>query len=1097
MNTPSTDIDFLKFLATLAPEGETVLFGKAVQLEDGSLGYVPTDTLPPNAATYINTGSFIKARAKDGKLRAKLENMEHTCFLMCDDIGTKSKTPPLEPTWKIETSPGNFQWGYAFSDRPTKDEQAAAVKAIGAAGFSDPGASGAARWCRIPGSLNIRKQFVAKLTEFHPERRFTLAGILEALGVTIDAEEVKRARVKTERAFTQIEDDGGDDVLAWLAERGDVLAERPTADGCWHVRCPAAHEHSDGNERAGYWPATRGFKCLHSHGDDWKSNDFLQWVADQGGPEHTYGARPELLFKKLDPVTEPIVGPVTEPPVVEPPPEMTASTVWLRHAFAAHGLTPEQFGDAVRPLADTVPSFAIRYAENHLRIHRADGTTATSGASAPAFLGDFTGAKTIFASDSWINGAALHIATGFPVIIVENWSFGEIMTEDGESVRALHTGILDHLHGVKKCIVVTTASVPDDDDGRRRLSTFRVLLIDEGLKVQAWKTPPIAGPNVVHGVGQCLLHRYGAQWPAAEDAFGVLFAGKTPMLARVDDDDLADAALTYTLSDDEMFGSHHLDLTDRGAGSYLLSKRGWGSFYWLKDKRTWVRWDKGRWHDIGTSPLFMVDAVALGYTRRARALNIKAEAMLEEANRLTRAAHVMPAGQAKTDALTAADSAEVAAQHKKGEAEEYAKRAKVLGSTNGRQKVLADLQGRTKVGISSTAFDKDPYLLGVANGVVDLKTGLLREMVQEDMMLRRCPTPYLPGVRHAKMEKLLVEVTASGWSVVPTWIGDGFLLAPQRLRWFKRRLGAALMGYNVLTSFEILHGVGSNGKTVIGHAIESALGKNANGGYFSSIKASIIMTSSVEVAAEAPTPMLAGIMGSRIVFASEAKDTDHLNAQLIKVITGGDDVLARGLYKDATDGGQRPTYTLFLLTNPLPNIPNGDPATWDRVAPFHFKCRWLRSGNTNPDEQHLPKEDRWYADAAKNDKDVAAFMLSWMVEGCVEYHREGLGDIPEDVLADVQGYKEDTDQMSNWVRERGLAIAPGKSSEIGVLYDDFARWCFGEGHKAGSKKTFAKRLLTRYPSVERDTRHGSTYRLLGIGWADGKASSPSSIASLF
>ena len=789
---------------------------------------------------------------------------------------------------------------------------------------------------------------------------------------------------------------------------------------------------------------------------------------------------------------------MTAVPTVVEPPELTASLMWLRHAFAAHGLTPEQFGDTVRPLADTVPSFAIRYAENHMRIHRADGTTATSGASAPAFLGDFNGAKTVFASDSWINGAALHVATGFPVIVVENWSFGEITMEDGESIRALHTSILDHLHGVKKCIVVTTASVPDDPDGRRRLSTFRVLLIDEGLKVQAWKTPPIAGPVVIHGVGQCLLHRYGAQWPAAGDAFGVLFAGKTPMLTRIDDDDLADAALTYTLSDDEMFSSHHLDLTDRGAGSYLLSKRGWGSFYYLKDKKVWVRWDKGRWHNIGASPLFMVNAVALGYTRRARALRIKAEAMLEEAARLKQAAQAMPDGQAKADALTAATSALVAANQKVDEADEYAKRAKVLGSTNGRQKVLADLQGRTKVGISSGVFDTNPYLLGVENGVVDLKTSELREMVQEDMMLRRCPVPYLPGVRHAKMEKLLVEVTAAGWSKVPEWIGDGFLLAPQRLRWLKRRIGAALMGYNVLTSFEILHGMGSNGKTVIGHAIESALGKNASGGYFSSIKASIIMTSGIEVAAEAPTPMLAGIQGSRIVFASEAKDTDHLNAQLIKVITGGDDVLARGLYKDATDGGQRPTYTLFLLTNPLPNIPNGDPATWDRVAPFHFKCRWLRSGNVNPDEQHLPKEDRWYADAAKNDRDVATFMLSWMVEGCMEFHREGLGDIPDDVLADIRGYKEDTDQLSNWVRERGFVVAPGKSAEIGLLYDDFARWCFSEGHKAGSKKTFAKRLLTRYPSIERDTSHGSAYRLLGIGWVNEKAAAASSsIAALF
>ena len=51
---------------------------------------------------------------------------------MLDDIGTKSKVPPIEPTWIIETSPDNYQWGYTFAldDQPLKGDCSAAIKAI-------------------------------------------------------------------------------------------------------------------------------------------------------------------------------------------------------------------------------------------------------------------------------------------------------------------------------------------------------------------------------------------------------------------------------------------------------------------------------------------------------------------------------------------------------------------------------------------------------------------------------------------------------------------------------------------------------------------------------------------------------------------------------------------------------------------------------------------------------------------------------------------------------------------------------------------------------------------------------------------------------
>jgi len=212
-----------------------------------------------------------------------------------DDVGTKAEIPPLEPTWKMETSPGSFQWGYVFSEQPTKAEFSAAIIAIAEAGYTDKGAINAVRNFRLPGSVNLkpgRDEFKSVLVEFNPERDFTLPEICAALNVTpgVAADAYKPIRIS---------DDGTDDVMVWLSEQG-VLLSKPNQEGWAGVICPNSDAHSDGNPEGRYLPANRAYCCLHSHCLDFGSRDFLQWVADNGGPKHTPGLREELLTTAME-----------------------------------------------------------------------------------------------------------------------------------------------------------------------------------------------------------------------------------------------------------------------------------------------------------------------------------------------------------------------------------------------------------------------------------------------------------------------------------------------------------------------------------------------------------------------------------------------------------------------------------------------------------------------------------------------------------------------------------------------------------------------------------------------------------------------------
>jgi hypothetical protein len=317
-------LEFLEYLTKLAPEGETLLIVRQKpKLKDGQVelhadgavkavwpAFYPDHRRRDGEAWYGNTASFIVDRFTDGKPSASAANCEYVLVMVLDDVGDPAKapeTPPLAPTWIMETSPGSFQWGYAFSEQPTKADYAAAIKAIAAAGYSDPGACNPVRNFRLPGSVNLkpgRNSFAAQLVEFHPEREYTLDEICTALNVTpVPVESIGVSPIK-------LADDGGDDVFGWLGEHGLVLT-KPNREGWAGVVCPNKDQHTDGNPEGRYNPSSRAYCCLHSHCIELSSTDFLAWVAANGGPKREPGLREELIvgtmnmaLAKLEPTDE-------------------------------------------------------------------------------------------------------------------------------------------------------------------------------------------------------------------------------------------------------------------------------------------------------------------------------------------------------------------------------------------------------------------------------------------------------------------------------------------------------------------------------------------------------------------------------------------------------------------------------------------------------------------------------------------------------------------------------------------------------------------------------------------------------------------------
>ena len=79
--------------------------------------------LPDDADCY-----FSIALLRDSAVARTVEGVERVMAIVIDDVGTKIDKEafdmfcPIEPTWYVETSEGNFQVGWAVKDGCTVDE---------------------------------------------------------------------------------------------------------------------------------------------------------------------------------------------------------------------------------------------------------------------------------------------------------------------------------------------------------------------------------------------------------------------------------------------------------------------------------------------------------------------------------------------------------------------------------------------------------------------------------------------------------------------------------------------------------------------------------------------------------------------------------------------------------------------------------------------------------------------------------------------------------------------------------------------------------------------------------------------------------------
>lgn len=340
-----------------------------------------------------------------------------------------------------------------------------------------------------------------------------------------------------------------------------------------------------------------------------------------------------------------------------------------------------------------------------------------------------------------------------------------------------------------------------------------------------------------------------------------------------------------------------------------------------------------------------------------------------------------------------------------------------------RLEAMVDLaKSEIGVAINASALDADTMLLGVRNGVVDLRTGALLAADPKMLITKSCNAGY---DRDAKCPRWLQFLT------------DLFPNDPDTIETIQRALGYTLTGLNTEEKLFICVGFGSNGKSVFGNIVHRLLGD-----YAQTSNGSLLVAR--QPGDNSARGDIAALAGCRYVGINETQAGDRLDEQGVKILAGREPITARFPY--GLDFTYIPQFTPWLRTNHKPRIHGTDDGIWRRLVVIPFN----RKFSENERDPHLEQKLMAEQDG----------ILAWIVEGVQKYLHQGGLKLSPTIQREGLEYRTESDFIGQFLNERTKAVT-GARTEQQVIYQRWGSWCVDNGVRQQSKQSFTRRLKER------------------------------------
>lgn len=306
--------------------------------------------------------------------------------------------------------------------------------------------------------------------------------------------------------------------------------------------------------------------------------------------------------------------------------------------------------------------------------------------------------------------------------------------------------------------------------------------------------------------------------------------------------------------------------------------------------------------------------------------------------------------------------------------------------------------------VSPDQLDADPNLVGVLNGVVDIRTGEFMPHRREHLVTRRLGTSFDATATAPTWERFLEEVQPDGG-----------------MRAFLQRLAGYSLSGDIREHILPFHlGTGANGK---GSYLEQGL-LRLMGTYGAKASDSLVYASE---RGNPPFLEIAGLCGARLALGQENAEGGRLNEKFLKDATGGDRQKGRFHYGNFVE--YWPSAKIHLVGNHRPRINGTDDGIWRRFILVDWPVQ-------------IPAESR---DPTLKDKFAAEMpgILNWALCGAREWLTGGLR-IPEQCQIATTEFRRASDSLRDFLDDAVIEDPNGTVSKA-ELFKEYKRFAEDSG----------------------------------------------------
>jgi P4 family phage/plasmid primase-like protien len=287
-------------------------------------------------------------------------------------------------------------------------------------------------------------------------------------------------------------------------------------------------------------------------------------------------------------------------------------------------------------------------------------------------------------------------------------------------------------------------------------------------------------------------------------------------------------------------------------------------------------------------------------------------------------------------------------------------------------------------------FNEKRHLFAFTNGVIDMNTFQFRLTEPEDYISITCGYDYrdINQDEKNKVREFLRKI----------WPNDSVL------KYNLGGLGKSLTGENLEQIFHVFTGMGANGKSCL-----MDLCKFVFGDYYQTFSVSYLTKEND--GKDRPLPELAAARYARMLVTSEPDERDRFQINLLKNITGNEEVSFRGMYAKLPIK-YVPQFKLWILTNDMPKLSKYDQAIERRMRCVHFPTRFVY----NPKAENEEKRDDTLTQQFRLDESWKYGLLGLLVDAMRELSGKNL-EMPEEVKEFTEAYMLENNPVGAWLRQ--------------------------------------------------------------------------------